>query len=289
MSFSSSNPKVSVVTVCLNSERFLERTIRSVLSQTYKNIEYVIVDGVSKDSTLEIISKYRGGNVKFISEPDRGIYDAQNKGLHMSSGEIVCFLNSDDYFYTHDVVGEVVGFYLQNKGLDFVYGDILCSNPDNSEVYLKKYPDRIPKRYFLMNPLAHSATFFHKNAFAKAGYFDIRYKISADFEWYLRALYKKGLSAARINKIISVFQEGGFSSNARLCLSETNMVLNLYFNPIERTMLEFVNFFLYLNFLRVVIKFIFRKKGYELLRSNFRKIIFSKYLKARYGDNGGKG
>lgn len=279
MSFSSLDPKVSVVTVCLNSEKFLERAIKSVVSQAYKNIEYVIVDGVSKDGTLEIIRKYRYRIARFISEPDTGIYDAQNKGLRMSSGEIICFLNSDDYFYSHDVISEVVSFYLQHEDADFVYGDILCFSSDNSEVYLKKYPDRIPKRYFLMNPLSHSATFFHKNTFTKAGCFDIRYKISADFEWYLRALYKKGLSAAHINKIISVFQEGGFSSNEALCLAETNMVLSLYFNPKERAILEFVNFFLYLNFLRVVIKFIFRKKGYESLRSRLRKAVFSKYLK----------
>lgn len=279
MNFLSLNPKVSIITVCLNSERFLERAIKSVVSQTYKNIEYIIIDGASKDKTLEIIDRYKDRIHCFISEPDNGIYDAQNKGLRMSGGEIICFLNSDDYFYNHDVVGEVVSFYLQHKDTDFVYGDILCSSPDNSEVYLKKYPDRIPKRYFLMNPLAHSATFFHKDSFIKAGYFDTRYRISADFEWYLRALYRKRLSAAHINKIISVFQEGGFSSNETLRLSETEMVLRLYFNPIERVMLEFVNFFLHLNFLRFMVKLIFRNKGYEFLRSRLRKVIFSKYLK----------
>ncbi len=279
MSLSSLNSKVSVITVCLNSERFLERTIRSVISQTYKNIEYIIVDGGSKDNTLKIVDRYRDRIGHFISEPDNGIYDAQNKGLRMAKGEIICVLNSDDYFYNHDVIREVVNFFLQNKDVDFVYGDILCFNSDNSEAYLKRYPNYIPKRYFLMNPLAHSATFFHKDCFIKAGYLDTRYKISADFEWYLRALYKKGLSAAHINKIISVFREGGFSGNEILRLSETDMVLKLYFNPTEMVILEFINFFLYLNFLRFMIKLIFRKKGYEFLRLRLRKVIFSQYLK----------
>lgn len=272
------NPKVSVITPCLNSEKYLERTILSVLSQSYLNIEYIIIDGGSKDATLKIIHKYSEHIANLISEPDNGIYDAQNKGIKLATGEILCILNSDDRFYSTKVIEKIVDFFKQHKA-DFVYGNMLYSNLDNSEVRLIKFPEYLTKRYFLRGPLGHQATFFHKDCFIKAGYYDTHYKISADYEWYLRALFKKGLRASHINEIIVIFQEGGKSNNWDLRLSETDSVLKSYFKPSEILIGKIINLFLYGDLLRFIGKMILRRKGYNYLRSIVRKINKIKYAR----------
>lgn len=272
------NPKVSVITVCFNSQQFLERSIQSVLSQSYRNIEYIIIDGGSTDRTLEIINKYRERINSFISEPDNGIYDAMNKGIKLASGEIICFLNSDDRFFDKYAVEKAVAF-LRNKKVDFIYGNMLCTNLDNTEYYLKRYPLRIKKRFFLREPLGHSATFYQKESFTRAGYFDIKFKISSDYEWYLRALFKKGLRAAHLNEIISIFQEGGKSGEDGLRLSETAAVLSSYFKLREIFIGKAINFILSADFLRFIGRVVLQKKGYGYFRSLSRRLTRRKYSK----------
>ncbi len=267
----SSNLKISVITACLDSEKYLERTILSVLSQSYKNIEYIIIDGGSKDATLKIIDKYKGRISCVISEKDSGIYDAQNKGIKLATGDILCVLNSDDCFYNEYVVEDIVNFFQQNK-VDFVYGNMLCSDLANSEIILKTYPRNLTKRFFLRGPLGHSATFFHRDCFSKAGYYDTHYKISADYEWYLRALFKYGLRTAYLNQIISVFHIGGKSSNPNLLLPEMRQVQKLYFNPLELFINRCINFIFYGDIFRIVAKLVFTKKGYNFLRNLNRKL-----------------
>ena len=265
------DPKVSIITVCLNSEKYVERTIQSVLSQSYKHIEYIVLDGKSTDGTLEILNKYRNRVSYLISETDNGIYDAMNKGIRLATGDFLNFLNSDDRFYDTDIVEKVISFLKKNKGVDFIYGNLMCFNPTKSEVYLKKYPRVITKRYFLRSPLGHPSTFYHKDCFKKAGLFDSRYKISADYEWYLRALFRKGLKAAYINETICIFQEGGKSSNDNLRLSETGSVLKLYFNPVEMHIGKFFNCFFHVDLFRFISRVLLNKKGYRILRSLYRK------------------
>ena len=126
--------KVSIVTVSLNKKEFLEDCITSLINQTYKNIEYVIIDGGSNDGSLEIFNKYRGKIKKLVAEKDNGIFDAMNKGIDLASGEIVYFLNSDDRFFDNNVVENVVKYFTEDETVDFIYGNIKGFNRENAFV-----------------------------------------------------------------------------------------------------------------------------------------------------------
>ena len=139
--------KISLVTVTYNSSLTLPYTILSVLSQTYYNVEYIIVDGESKDSTVEIIKKYESGfngRLKWVSEKDGGLYDAMNKGIRMSSGDIIGFLNSDDYFTTDLVLQKIVNEF-EDASLDAIYGDVHFVRSDNLSKIVRYYSSKIFK------------------------------------------------------------------------------------------------------------------------------------------------
>src|ERR1043166_6204978 len=142
--------KISIITVCYNSERYIKDAIDSVLHQTYKDIEYIIVDGASKDKTVEIIKSYGNRITKFVSEPDKGIYDAMNKGLKMASGDYLGILNSDDFYIDNNVIENVVNELKQNK-TDSLFADLIYVNNANP-------PQQV--RYWKTNP-------FIKNSFKK--------------------------------------------------------------------------------------------------------------------------
>ena len=183
------HPGVSVITVCLNSKDFLEDAIKSVSGQTYRNIEYLVIDGGSTDGTIDILNRYKDKISRIVTEKDSGIFNAMNKGIRMASGEIVYFLNSDDKFHDDKVVERAVDAFMNNSGIDFVYGNLEILDPFGRDSYIEKYPERITRRLFLKKTIGHPASFFRSHCFKKAGYFDERYKIAADYEWYLRAIF----------------------------------------------------------------------------------------------------
>jgi glycosyltransferase involved in cell wall biosynthesis len=123
--------KISIITVCYNSQNTVESTIQSVLNQTYLNIEYIIIDGGSEDGTKDIINKYLDKIAKYVSESDKGIYDAMNKGITLATGEIIGFLNSDDIFFDNDIVLKIASLFTEFKLLDSVFGDIIFFNEKN--------------------------------------------------------------------------------------------------------------------------------------------------------------
>lgn len=268
-------PKVSVITACLNAEKYLERAIKSLWAQTYTNIEHIVIDGGSRDGTLKILDRYKDKIARFVSEPDEGIYDAMNKGIRYSTGDILYFFNSDDRFYDKDVIRKVVDFFNRKK-TDFVYGDIVNDHLGNPRFSIGRYPRFVTKRHFLKNTIAHPATFFHRSCFEKTGMFDLRYKIVTDYEWYLRALYKYRLRCAHVGQIISIFQCSGASmnkANSALILSEKESIQRLYFSPFELRIGRLLNFFLYWDFLRVAARLILRQRGYRFL-SRFKKKVY---------------
>jgi glycosyltransferase involved in cell wall biosynthesis len=228
--------KVSVITVCLNRKEFLESCITSALGQTYKNIEYIIIDGDSNDGSVEIFNKYRDKINKLVIEKDNGIFDAMNKGIALAAGEIIYFLNSDDMFYDNKVIEETVRIFTKQPEIDFIYGNIAISNPVDRNSYIERYPEKISKWLFIKKTIGHPATFFRSSCFEKAGYFDGRYKIAADYEWYLRALYTNKLKSFHVERNISLFQLGGISTNREyrnLYFSERKAIQKRYFNAFE--------------------------------------------------------
>lgn len=230
------NIKVSVITVCLNSSKYLEDTIKSIVAQTYKNIEYIIIDGGSTDGTHEILHRYSNEISKVIVEKDRGVFDAMNKGIGLASGEIIYFLNSDDRLYDYNVVENVADFFIKNEGTDFIYGNIEVLNPDDNFSYIERYPDKITKWLFVTKTIAQPGSFFRTSCFKKCGYFDISYRFAADHDWYLRAIFVKKLKAAHIKDCISVFRLGGLSNNHRYAKAyflERKAIEKKYFNSFE--------------------------------------------------------
>lgn len=183
--------KVSVITVCRNAENVIEKTISSVVGQTYGNIEYIIVDGASRDKTMEIVTRYaEKGNIQYITEPDQGIYDAMNKGIRMSTGDYLEFLNAGDALINHNVIEKVVDEITECRA-DIVYGNILYHYPDGSErtrVYGKFCSTLF--YYLLGDCINHQAIFAARQCFQERG-FDTTYRICADREWLLRSKKKK--------------------------------------------------------------------------------------------------
>jgi len=202
--------KISIVTACFNSVDTIEDTIKSVLSQNYNNIEYVIVDGGSTDSTLDIINRYKNNIIRVISEPDTGIYNAMNKGIKLSSGKIVATLNSDDLYADENIVTEIVEFIHKNH-LDAAYGDLIYINPENNNRTKRIWkPGPYKKGAFYRGWVPPHPTFFcRKHIFEKYGYFNEKFKIAADFELMLRFIEKHQIKVGYLPKVIVKMRTGG--------------------------------------------------------------------------------
>ena len=226
-------PLLSIITASFNSEKTIKNTIESVLNQTYTNIEYILIDGNSTDKTVEIIKSYeqkfkeRGIYYKWISEPDKGIYDAFNKGLRMTNGDWIVFIGSDDYFKTNTIFIEMIPYLNQSEEqeISYVYGKIEHINDNNELIEISGKPWELQKRRFTytMN-LGHSGCFHHKNLFEKHGNFNDSFKIAGDYEFLLRELKDSNNNALFVDKSLIVMREGGVSASLenRLTLVKEN-------------------------------------------------------------------
>lgn len=204
--------KVSVVTITYNSEKTLKDTIESVLSQDYPNIEYIVVDGSSSDGTLEILKNYPD-KIRWISEKDKGIYDAMSKGVAMATGDIVGIINSDDFYPDNKVVRRVVEKFASSDA-DAVYGDL--QYVDHHDITLQKrnwISGEYDRNNFLRGWMPPHPTFFLKReAYEKFGLFDPTFKSAGDYELMLRMLYKHNLKAGYIPHVQMKMRAGGVSN-----------------------------------------------------------------------------
>ena len=210
-----SKPLISVVTVVFNGAETLEYTIRSIIEQTYDNIEYIIIDGGSTDATLDILRKYDNNIDYWVSEKDAGIYDAMNKGINLATGDVIGILNSDDFFEYPEVISDVANQFKSKPGLSMVFGDVIYVEPSNTEKIIRYYNSRKFKtwklRFGWMPP--HPASFFKRSAYVLAGKFNLDYKIAADYELFVRMLMLHKLSYSRINKVLVRMRVGGLSTS----------------------------------------------------------------------------
>ena len=176
--------KISLITITYNSTSTFRDTIESVLLQTYPDIEYIVVDGASKDNTVDIIKEYEPrfeGRMHWISEKDKGIYDAMNKGIRMATGDIVGIINSDDFYHRTDVIEQVAKAF-QDKAVQAVYGDVRFVNPDNLDKTVRYYSSKnfSPRRFRYGFMPAHPTFFTYRNYFEEWGYYKTDYKIAAE-------------------------------------------------------------------------------------------------------------
>jgi glycosyltransferase involved in cell wall biosynthesis len=205
--------KVTIITVAFNSEDTIERAVLSVLNQTYTNIEYIIIDGNSNDNSVNILNKYSHKFFKLISENDEGIYDAMNKGLKLATGDIICFLNSDDIYFNENTIIDVVSEFNNNK-LDIVFGDVVFFKDDINKItryYSSKFFNFKMLKYGLMP--AHQSIFIKKNIFEKYGNFSVNFKIAGDFDWVARVFKDDFVSYKYVEKIFVKMQVGGISTS----------------------------------------------------------------------------
>lgn len=205
--------KVSIITVCYNSAATIRDTIRSVSAQDHADIEFIVVDGGSTDGTLEIIKEEAGQIAQWISEPDKGLYDAMNKGIAMATGHVIGILNSDDLYQDNRVISDVVAQF-DSAPIDCVYGDLVyvaAENLDEVKRYWKS--GSYHRKAFINGWMPPHPTFFVKRSCYEAfGTYDIAFRTSADYELMLRFLFKNYCSAAYLPRILVRMREGGQSN-----------------------------------------------------------------------------
>lgn len=204
--------KISIITVCYNSAATIEKTIQSVSNQTHKNIEYIVVDSNSKDATLSIIRNYEGIITKWISEPDHGLYDAMNKGIAIATGELVGILNSDDTFYSDDVVAQISDFH-KNHNVDSSVGNIVQHKEDGKVVRVYTSRNWQPEKLKIGFMPPHPALFIKKEIFDAYGKYDLGFTIGADYELITRFFLKNNISWRYSGITTTAMLVGGLSSS----------------------------------------------------------------------------
>jgi glycosyltransferase involved in cell wall biosynthesis len=208
------NPKVSIITVCFNSAKTIRDTIESVLSQDYPDIEYIVIDGRSSDQTIPIVNEYSDRISVIVSEVDRGIYDAMNKGINLATGDIVGLLNSDDVYINEHVVSELMQL-MQSAKVDSVFADLVIVDPLDLNRVLRYYDSSFfsPKKFRFGWMPAHPTFFVKKSLYEKVGPYSLKYKIAADYEMLIRLLWVEQASYAYLRKPMVRMRHGGTSTS----------------------------------------------------------------------------
>jgi glycosyltransferase involved in cell wall biosynthesis len=201
---------LAIVTICFNDRSGLERTLDSVAAQTTDQVEHIVVDGGSTDGSVEVIKAHGSRLTRWVSEPDRGIYDAQNKGWRMASAPWVLFLNAGDTLHGNDVL-ECVLPELQ-EDVDIVYGDLQV-NDEQGGWRVKAYPARITSAWLMKESLPHPAQFTRRTVLERLNGFDDNYRIVADYDLFARAFWKLGIRMRKLPLVVSDFTLGGLSSD----------------------------------------------------------------------------
>lgn len=210
--------KISIVTTSYNSVSTLRDTMESVLRQRYTDYEYIIIDGASTDGTVELIREFEPrfeGRMRWISEPDRGIYDAMNKGITLATGYVVGMLNSDDLYASDDILDTIAGAFSETQGLDAIYGDIHFVDAHNLTKVVRYYSSsHFSRKRILWGYMpAHPSFYVRRECYVRYGAFDISYRIAADFESIVRLVYINNIRTRYIAKDFVVMRTGGASTS----------------------------------------------------------------------------
>ncbi len=207
--------KISIITAVYNNKNQIAEAIESVLNQSYPNIEYIVIDGASTDGTSEIIKSYGNKISKFISEPDEGIYDGLNKGIHQATGDVIGFLHSDDFYLYDQVLEEIVQIF-KEKNCDGVYGNLIYVDKEDTNRVVRRWDsgefkyENLKKGW--MPP--HPAFFIKREVYKRFGVFDTDFKISADYNFMLKILSSQKFTACYIPNVLYVMRMGGASNKS---------------------------------------------------------------------------
>lgn len=233
------HPVFSIITITYNASRWLERTILNVLSQSYPAIEYIIIDGASTDGTVDIIKRYESGISCWISEPDKGLYDAMNKGLEKATGDYVWFINAGDTLYTSNTVQQIASLLQRKRTLpDIIYGETVVVDEYSKSLGMRrlKAPKQLSWKSFRMGMLVSHQSFVVKRTIAPL--YDLRYRYSADVDWCIRCM-KQAKVIYNTRLILSNFLEGGVSTTQRKdSLKERYAIMCRYYGKIPTMLLH---------------------------------------------------
>nr|WP_306434632.1 glycosyltransferase family 2 protein [Phocaeicola coprophilus] len=214
------HPKFSIITVTYNAGAVLEDTIQSVITQTYRNVEYIIVDGGSKDHTLDIINRYREHIHTLVSEPDKGLYDAMNKGIRLATGDYLCFLNAGDELHEDDTLQLMVHSITGTELPDVLYGETAIVDEEGHFLRMRRLsaPENLNWKSFKDGMLVCHQAFFPRRELAEP--YDLRYRFSADFDWCIRIMKKSHTLHNTHLTLIDYLNEGVTTRNHRASLHE---------------------------------------------------------------------
>jgi glycosyltransferase involved in cell wall biosynthesis len=217
-------PKLSIITVNFNDLNGLKKTVQSVHTQNFQEFEHIIIDGGSTDASVEYIKKHKDSFSHWLSEPDKGVYNAMNKGIEQASGEYLLFLNAGDHFINEQSL-QRASTHLSDKEIIYFNLHVI----EGSRDFIKTYPSCLSFSYFVEDTLPHPATFIKKTAFAKAGTYREDFKILSDWKFFIDAICKYQLTYKKVSEAITTFYIGGMSSNPEnynLKISEREDVLS---------------------------------------------------------------
>ena len=203
-------PFVSIITINYNNKTGLEKTINTVFSQTLKDFEYIIIDGDSTDGSKELIENNASHLSYWVSEPDKGIYDAINKGINAARGDYLMFLNSGDYLLSEDVLEYATGIVCKEQ-FDIYYGNVIMEKA-NKEKYIQRYPAELNLNFWQHRTINHQACFVKTSLFTELGLYDTQYSMAADYAFFLKA-YISGKHYSYIDRELVHYPLDGFSSN----------------------------------------------------------------------------
>lgn len=221
--------KISIITTCYNRQSVIRRTIESVLAQDYPDIEYIVVDGNSTDGSMDIVHEYKDRISRIICEPDRGMYEAINKGIRTATGDVVGLMHSDDFFYDIHTVSDIAEAF-KNSNADMIYGNGMYVDYDNTELIVRKW---ISGKYSCSKvkngwlPL-HPTVYIKRKKMMEKGLYDESYRIAADSELLVRYLHKRDLKVHYLDRFITMQRMGGLSTNPNLTKLKWSEDLKLY-------------------------------------------------------------
>lgn len=228
-------PRFSIITVTYNAQKVLEDTIQSVISQTYHQVEYIIIDGASRDNTLTIIEKYRSRISQVVSEPDKGLYDAMNKGISLATGDYICFLNAGDSFHGDHTLQRMVHSIHSNEWPDILYGETALVDAERHFLRMRRLsaPEVLNWKSFKQGMLVCHQAFFAKRTLVEP--YHLEYRFSADFDWCIRVMKKARTLHNTHLTLIDYLDEGMTTQNRKASLKERFRIMTKHYGLLSTT------------------------------------------------------